>query len=82
VNIAGSADVRNFWYYKFEFVDSRCANGVCFVADGKRAVRNGTLLQWDTRSVPNGTYVLRLVVVDTSGRVLSTMPRITITIRN
>jgi hypothetical protein len=82
VNIVGTATVNNFWYYKFEFVDARCQFGVCFVADSKQAMRNGILLRWDTRTIPNGTYVLQLVVVDTFGRVLSTRPRITITIQN
>jgi hypothetical protein len=82
VNIRGSATSNNFAFYKFEFEDARCANGVCFVADGKRQVNNGTLLRWDTRSVPNGDYVLRMVVVDKFGRELGQVPRVRIRIQN
>lgn len=82
VNIRGSATSNNFAFYKFEFEDPRCEGGVCFVADGKRAVANGTLLRWDTRTVPNGTYLLRLVVVDRFGRELGQVPRVQITIAN
>ena len=46
------------------------------------AVNNGVLLRWDTRTVPNGTYLLRLVVVDRFGRELGQMPRIRIAIQN
>lgn len=84
VTIRGTATVRNFAYYKFEFEDSNLCQptGGCFVADAKRAVRNGVLYKLDTRKFPNGTYLLRLLVVDRAGRVLSTIPRITITIQN
>jgi hypothetical protein len=82
VTIRGTATSNNFAFYKFEFEDERCAAGVCFVADGKRAVANGPLLRWDTRSVPNGTFLLRLVVVDRFGRELGQVPRIRITIQN
>jgi hypothetical protein len=82
VNIRGTATSNNFAFYKFEFEDARCDKGVCFVADGKRPVTNGALLRWDTRTVPNGTYLLRLVVVDRFGRELGQVPRIRITIQN
>jgi hypothetical protein len=82
VNIRGTATSNNFAFYKFEFEDARCAGGVCFVAEGRRAVANGTLLRWDTRTVPNGTYQLRLVVVDRFGRELGQVPRVQVTIAN
>lgn len=82
VNIMGTATLNNFDYYKFEFEDARCNLGVCFVADARKQVRRGLLMKWDTRTVPNGVYLLHMVVVDKFGRVLSTTPRINITIQN
>jgi hypothetical protein len=56
---------------------------VCFVADAHWPVTtNGVLLRWDTRSVPNGAYVLHLAVVAKDGRVWPQIPRITVTIAN
>lgn len=82
VDVRGTATSNNFAFFKFEFEDARCANGVCFVADSRRQVNNGTLLRWDTRTVPNGDYVLRLVVVDRFGRELGQIPRIRISVQN
>jgi hypothetical protein len=82
VNIRGTANSSNFAYYKFEFEDERCEGGVCFVADARRPVTRNVLLRWDTRTIPNGTYLMRLVVVDKFGRTLAQVPRITVTIRN
>lgn len=82
VNLRGTATANNFGFYKFELIDPRCAGGVCFVADGKRPVSNGTLLRWDTRTIPNGDYVLQLVVVDKFGRTLPNPPHIRIRLQN
>lgn len=82
VNLRGTATANNFGFYKFELVDPRCESGVCFVADGKRPVSNGLLLRWDTRTIPNGNYVLQLVVVDKFGRTLPNPPRIRIRVQN
>ena len=82
VALRGTATANLFGFYKFELVDPRCAGGVCFVADGKRPVSNGLLLRWDTRTIPNGDYVLQLVVVDKFGRTLANPPRIRIRVQN
>lgn len=82
VTIWGTAAANHFAFYKFELVDARCAGGVCFVADSKRPVSNGPLLRWDTRTIPDGEYVLQLVVVDRFGRTLPNPPRIRIRVRN
>ncbi|MFC1463788.1 MAG: hypothetical protein ACFLMY_02955 [Candidatus Brachytrichaceae bacterium NZ_4S206] len=82
VNLRGTATANNFGFYKFELVDPRCESSVCFVADGKRPVSNGLLLRWDTRTIPNGNYMLQLVVVDKFGRALPNPPRIRIRVQN
>ncbi len=82
VNLRGTATANNFAYYKFELMDARCEGGVCFVAEARRPVSNGILLRWDTRTVPNGNYVLQLVVVDRFGRALPNPPRIRVRVQN
>lgn len=47
-----------------------------------RPVINGLLMRWDTTTIPNGTYILRLVAVGAQGRVLNKIARIQITIQN
>lgn len=47
-----------------------------------RPVFDGVLMNWDTRTVPNGTYVLRLVAVGAQGRILGKIARVRITIQN
>jgi hypothetical protein len=82
VDIRGAAAMKRFQYYKFEFEDPRCAQGVCHVATMRQPVTSGVLMHWDTRSVPNGTYTLKLSVVNQSGIVFRDTPRVRITIRN
>ena len=91
VNVRGSATSNNFAYYKFELVDSRCQSGVCFMIDFKKPVNanNGILWRWDTRQplsngtvLPNGTWVIQLVVADKWGRTLPNPPQIQVTIQN
>lgn len=47
-----------------------------------RPVVNGTLMQWDTRTLPNGTYLLRLVAIGLGGNVLPEIARVRVTIQN
>jgi hypothetical protein len=82
VDLRGAATMKRFQYYKFEFEDTRCAGGVCHVATMRQPVADGVLMRWDTRSVPNGTYTLKLSVVNQSGIVFRDTPRVRITIRN
>lgn len=92
VKVQGTATCDNLWYYKFEFEDPRCDNGVCFVAGPSQPVTpgkpftknvvNGLLMNWDTRKIPNGTYTLRLVATGQGGVVLPQISRIVVTIAN
>lgn len=67
VTLFGTAIHDNFSYYKFELLDGRCSNGVCHIASLYSPVYGGALLQWDTRRIPNGRYLLRLAVIDRNG---------------
>jgi hypothetical protein len=89
VNIRGAATANNFDRYKFELLDARCDKGVCFLIDAKRPIANGVLWRWDTRQplpngavLPNGKYVIQLVVVDKYGRALPNPPQMQFTIQN
>lgn len=92
VTVRGTADCDGFAFYKFEFVDSRCAKGLCFVAgEFRQPVVDGILMQWDTRktwdgqNMPNDTFVLRMTVLGKPsplGNVLPYAPEIRITIDN
>ena len=92
VKVQGTATCDNLWYYKFEFEDSRCAGGLCFVAGpsqpitpGKaftKDVVNGLLMNWDTRKIPNGTYTLRLVALGQGNVLLPQISRVVVTIAN
>jgi hypothetical protein len=78
----GSASIPNFSYYKFELLDARCANGVCFIAEFKQPVVDGKLMDLDTRTLPNGTHLLQMRVVDRQGVIYPSVPKIQLTIVN
>ena len=83
VSIRGTATCDHFDYYKFEFEDSRCDKGICFVAGPFRSpVVNDELMEWDTTTIPNGRYTLRLVVVGQNGAIYRTIARIRVNIAN
>jgi len=74
VEIAGTADLNAFSYYRFEvvFPGSSTPN---FIAQIDEAVDNGILGSWDVsdpaRYPPGGPYRFQLVVVDIYGNTLS-----------
>lgn len=89
MEIRGTATADNFAYYKFELLDPRCANGVCFLNFFQRHVVNGVLWRWDTRKplpsgvvLPNGTWTLQLVVVDRWGRPLPNKPTLQFSVQH
>lgn len=71
VDIRGTAVHGNFQFYKIEYTGPACADYQCLIppfADVQRQqVQDGVLDVWDTRMVPDGTYSLRLRVVDNTG---------------
>ena len=69
VNIEGTVKVENFGFYKFEILQS---NGLWLtIQAGRNQITDGILVEaWDTTRVPNGNYILQLVVSDNKGEEL------------
>ncbi len=71
VTIVGSATLPDFQFYKVEW--GRGANQTEWQIIGDTIptpVVNGALVQWDTTTVPDGVYTLRLHVVKQDGNYL------------
>ena len=66
VELIGTADVPNFGFFKYEVTPLGTENWAT-VSAGRTAVRNGRLGEWDTTTLANGDYFLRLVVTDNVG---------------
>lgn len=66
IEARGTADLTNFWYYKLEFRKDGLDEWH-YITGSQTPVHNGALGQWDTRSVVDGNYLFRLVVVDRTG---------------
>lgn len=66
IQIVGSANTPDFWYYKFEFQGNGFGEWT-FIQQFETPVSGGILGVWDTQSVPSGDYQFRLVVVDKTG---------------
>ena len=82
IAITGTADNNAFQFYKVE-IGAGGDPGQWSVIDDVRnqPVHDGTLINLNTTALPNGTYTIRLVVVD----VTSNFPppcRVTFTIEN
>src|SRR5262249_14251223 len=70
VSITGSATIPNFQFYKIEFAlgDNPPDSAVRVIGDThNNPVVNGQLEAWDTTSVPDGRYTIKLTVVDIRG---------------
>ncbi len=68
VNITGNATIADFQFYKVEW--GRGANPSEWHLIGSTypsPVSDGVLVQWDTTTVPDGVYTLRLQVVKIDG---------------
>ena len=66
VEITGTANVPNFGFFKYEVVPMGSQNWATISA-GRDPKRNEVLGTWNTSSVTNGDYFLRLVVTDNVG---------------
>jgi hypothetical protein len=75
VVVTGTATHPSFSFYKVEL--SLEPGGTWFVIGDTHAnqVKDGALLQWDTRTVPDGSYSLRLLVVDATGNYIESVVR-------
>jgi LysM repeat protein len=62
----GTADIPNFGYYKLEQRRDGL-DGWHWIMSGTTPVQDGTIGTWDTRTVPDGAYFFRLVIVDDTG---------------
>ena len=66
VQAQGTAKIEDFWYYKLEYRKDGLDNWH-YVTGAETPVENGALGEWDTRTVSDGTYTFRLVIVDRTG---------------
>lgn len=66
VQAKGTADHQRFGYYKLEFRKDGLDDWH-YITGAESPVRNGALGMWDTRTVPDGRYTFRLVIVDQTG---------------
>jgi hypothetical protein len=68
VAVQGTANHARFQFYKVEIGQgSEPSNWTVLTETHHAPVTNGILEQFDTTTVPNGSYWLQLVVVDQSG---------------
>lgn len=68
VQVEGAATLGDdFQYYKLEFAPAGRDNFTVFSGLIRQRVAKGQLGVWDSASVPDGMYSLRLQVVDTTG---------------
>lgn len=71
VTVAGSSDVPGFLSAEIAFAYSGDTTGTWFLlAASSQPVENGTLATWDTMTITDGDYVLRLRVTLTDGSTL------------
>jgi hypothetical protein len=66
VNITGTASIPNFGFFKYEFAP-RGSQTWATIAAQREPVQNSDLGDWNTSSLTNGDYFLRLVVTDNVG---------------
>lgn len=69
-NITGTASIEDFQFYKLEVGAGEVPGKFASIDEVKRKpVVNGILLRdWNTGALPEGTYTLRLTVVDNRGQ--------------
>ncbi len=66
VSITGTADVPNFGFYKYE-VAPMGTQSWATISAGRDVKQNANLGEWNTSSLTNGDYFLRLVITDNVG---------------
>ena len=66
IELTGTASIPNFGFFKYEVAPLGTGNWATISA-GDEPVRNGKLGDWDTTTLANGDYFLRLVLIDNVG---------------
>jgi LysM repeat protein len=66
IQAQGTATLTNFGYYKLEYRKDGLDDWH-YITGADRHVQNGALGAWDTRTVSDGRYIFRLVIVDRTG---------------
>jgi hypothetical protein len=66
ISITGTADIPNFGFYKYEVAPLGSQNWATIAAN-RNPVKGEELGKWNTASVTNGEYFLRLVITDNIG---------------
>jgi hypothetical protein len=66
VRITGTANVPNFGFYKYE-VAPRGTQDWATISANRDPKQNADLGEWNTSSLTNGDYFLRLVITDNVG---------------
>jgi hypothetical protein len=69
VKITGTANIPNFGFFKYEVAPMGSQNWATISAK-REPVTNGEIGDWNTSSLTNGDYFLRLVITDNVGGVL------------
>lgn len=69
VDITGTASIPNFGFYKYE-IALRGSQNWATISAGREPKVNTTLGPWNTTSITNGEYFLRLVITDNVGMAL------------
>jgi len=69
IQIRGTADIRDFQFYKVEFGAGDKPSTWAVIGDDvvRKRVVDDVLVTWDTTKVPPGVYTLQLTVVDITG---------------
>jgi hypothetical protein len=66
IAVMGAANLPNMQYYKVEFRPAGTSAAFSYITGQPRSA-DGVLGVWNTAAVPDGTYTVRLVVVDETG---------------
>lgn len=82
VSVSGTATHEQFQYYKLEYAPGGGASeGFVYLAGGNSPVSGGVLGTFDSAALGNGTWTLRIVVVDLTGN-FPPPCQVTITVQN
>ena len=69
INIVGTASLPDFQFYKVEYGQGEVPFNFASIGEVTTVRRTGTTLTtWDTGTVPNGVYMLRLTAVENNGQ--------------